>query len=684
MERPFLETMMKFRGVASVPYARRTRPGLIGLLCFALVSGSVFAQALASQPPAQPPVQPPTQPPTQPPAQPTSTPPALALPKAGPGDNTPPPGFIALFNGKDLSGWKGLVEDPPKRAAMAPAELASKQQLADGRAKEHWTAQDGVLVFDGKGENLCTSEDFTDFEMYVDWAITPGGDTGIYLRGSPQTNIWDNPEGSGGIYNNDKHARRALINADRTLGEWNTFRIIMTGERVTVYNNGLLVVDDTVLENYWERTKPIYASGAIELQNHGSPLAFKNIYVRKLNVPARPSGPVLKDGDRVAIIGDSITEQRIYSRYIENYLLMCAPQKSLRCFQFGWSGEKAQGIEARLVNDVLAWKPTVATLCYGMNDGGYRAYEPIIGDVFGETMGNVVKAMSAAGVRPVVGTPGSVGIVTFKSIPPAVYNDTLAHLRDVSRELALRTGSPFANVHDHMILAERKAKGVLGENYDVCGLDGVHPRANGHLVMAYAFLKGLGFDGAIGEVVIDLNAGATASGSHAVISAEKGTAVIESGRYPFCFAPAGDGPESPRSILPFIPFNDDLNRFTLRCTNLATPNAKVSWNERSKVFTKEQLERGVNLAAEFLDNPFSEAFAKVDAQIAAKQAFETTVIKEVVTHFRTARDMLANDIEGQASLDGVAAKLRARQATMQDEIAKLVVPVRHTIKVEPQ
>lgn len=165
---------MKFRAVGFVHGVKQARLDVCGLLCLALVSGSVFAQAPAAQPPVQPPTQPPASPPPQPVAQPAPPPPAIALPKAGPGDNTPPPGFVALFNGKDLGGWKGLVEDPPKRAAMAPAELASKQQLADGRAKEHWTAQDGVLLFDGKGENLCTSEDFTDFEMYVDWAITPG------------------------------------------------------------------------------------------------------------------------------------------------------------------------------------------------------------------------------------------------------------------------------------------------------------------------------------------------------------------------------------------------------------------------------------------------------------------------------------------------------------------------------
>jgi hypothetical protein len=151
--------------------------------------------------------------------------------------------------------------------------------------RAHWKVADGVLIFDGKGESLCTLDDYTDFELLVDWKIEKGGDSGLYLRGSPQVQIWDadaNPAGSGGLYNNQKVRSLPLEKADRPVGEWNTFRIFMIGERVTVYLNDRLVVDNTVLENYWERDKPIYPSGQVELQAHGNPLYFRNIFIREI------------------------------------------------------------------------------------------------------------------------------------------------------------------------------------------------------------------------------------------------------------------------------------------------------------------------------------------------------------------------------------------------------------------
>ena len=202
-----------------------------------------------------------------------------------PGMNDPPAGFRALFNGKDLQGWKGLVENPVARSKMTPAELAAAQAKADSIMRAHWSVAEGVLIFDGKGESLCTDEDFEDFELLVDWKIGRLGDSGIYLRGSPQVQIWDPaqwPEGSGGLYNNEKNPRKPLRCADRPIGEWNTFRIRMIGERVTVFLNEVLVVDSVVLENYWDRSIPIFPSGQIELQSHSSPLAFRNIYVREI------------------------------------------------------------------------------------------------------------------------------------------------------------------------------------------------------------------------------------------------------------------------------------------------------------------------------------------------------------------------------------------------------------------
>jgi hypothetical protein len=208
--------------------------------------------------------------------------------RAGPDDNKPPKGFTALFNGHDLAGWKGLVEIW-ERSVLSPDELARKQEAADKRFLPHWTVKNGVLHYDGKGNNLQTAKDYGDFELWVDWKIQKKGDSGIYLRGNPQVQIWDNPEGSGGLYNNKNHPSKPLKVADKPVGQWNTFRIIMRGDKVTVYLNGVLVVDDTPLENYWakikpsEKGKPLPARGPIELQHHGDRLWFKNIYIKELD-----------------------------------------------------------------------------------------------------------------------------------------------------------------------------------------------------------------------------------------------------------------------------------------------------------------------------------------------------------------------------------------------------------------
>ena len=199
-------------------------------------------------------------------------------------------GFVSMFNGENLEGWQGLVQNPIARAKMTPKQLAKEQALADARLPENWTVVNGEIRFTGTGyENLCSVKDYADFEMIVDWRITRNGDSGIYLRGTPQVQIWDTSRvdvgaqvGSGGLYNNQKNERIPLVVADNPIEDWNTFHIIMVGERVTVYLNGQLVCDNVTLENYWDRSIPIFPSGAIELQAHGTDLAFRNIYVREI------------------------------------------------------------------------------------------------------------------------------------------------------------------------------------------------------------------------------------------------------------------------------------------------------------------------------------------------------------------------------------------------------------------
>src|SRR5208282_2769711 len=125
----------------------------------------------------------------------------------------------------------------------------------------------------------------------------------------------------------------------------------------------------------------------------------------------RPAGLMLKQGDRLAICGDSITEQRMYSRLIEDYLTMCVPELHVTVRQYGWSGEKAPGFLARMTNDCLRFKPTIATTCYGMNDHEYRAYEDRIGQTYRANSETIVEAFKAHGVRVVQGSPGCVGKV---------------------------------------------------------------------------------------------------------------------------------------------------------------------------------------------------------------------------------------------------------------------------------
>lgn len=206
--------------------------------------------------------------------------------------NRPPEGFGALFNGRDLDGWKGFAGDTPARWALSGAELAAAQREADERMRAHWSVADGVLMFDGGGESLVSARKYGDFELICDWKIGPGGDSGIYLRGVPQVQIWDNPAGSGGLYNNQKNPSQPLVVADNPVGAWNRFVIRMIGERVTVHLNGHLVVDDAPLENYWDRSRRVYERGEIELQAHGAPLWFRNIFIREIEAEqAVPSDP---------------------------------------------------------------------------------------------------------------------------------------------------------------------------------------------------------------------------------------------------------------------------------------------------------------------------------------------------------------------------------------------------------
>jgi len=208
---------------------------------------------------------------------------------------TPPPGFVALFNGKDLSGWRGGdTFDHRKYLAMPADKRAEQDEKWTADMRSHWRAEGDELVNDGHGKYATTVKDYGDFELLIEYKTVPLADSGIYLRGVPQVQIWDhtNPKefknnadkGSGGLWNNSPGApgKDPTVVADKPFGEWNQFRILMVGSRVSVWLNGKSVVDHAVLENYYDRKMPIPVRGPIELQTHGGEIRWRNIFIREI------------------------------------------------------------------------------------------------------------------------------------------------------------------------------------------------------------------------------------------------------------------------------------------------------------------------------------------------------------------------------------------------------------------
>lgn len=207
----------------------------------------------------------------------------------------PPSGFTALFNGHDLGGWWGAdTEDPRGYNALPASEFARKHDASLADIRQHWSVREGELVNDGKGLFLTTDKNYGDFELLVDYKTVPLADSGIYLRGCPQVQIWDPTEqdkfalgadkGSGGLWNNSSGApgKDPLVKADKPFGEWNHFRIVMVGSRVWVWLNGKQTVNGAVMENYYNRKLPVPARGPIQLQTHGGEIDWRNVFIREI------------------------------------------------------------------------------------------------------------------------------------------------------------------------------------------------------------------------------------------------------------------------------------------------------------------------------------------------------------------------------------------------------------------
>lgn len=393
-----------------------------------------------------------------------------------------------------------------------------------------------------------------------------------------------------------------------------------------------------------------------------------------LKAPA-PKGLLLKKGDRLAIIGDSITEQKMYSRVMETYLTVCMPDLEVTARQYGWGGETAEGFVRRMTNDCLRFNPTIATTCYGMNDHKYRAFDPTNGAWYASNQLVIVQAFKGTGARMVLGSPGCVGSkVPWSKGTSEEMNLNLCELRNIDIRLAQQEGVGFADVFWPMFTAGYVAQQKHGKDYAIAGKDGVHPGWSGSFIMAYAFLKALGLDGDLGRFEFDLASGkVTASGGHEVLQTRNGAASIVSKRYPFCATGEVKDDNSIRSAMSLVPFNKELNRLTLVAKNGKAAKYRVVWGAAVKSYTAAELEAGINLADDFPKNPFSEAFAKVDKAVTAKQEYETRQIKT-----------LFHGPEGKVDMETVVKLTERAREPLAAAVREAFVPVKYALEVLPE
>lgn len=391
-----------------------------------------------------------------------------------------------------------------------------------------------------------------------------------------------------------------------------------------------------------------------------------------------PAGCVLKKGERLAICGDSITEQKRYSVLLETYLTACLPELDITCRQYGWSGEQAAGFLKRIKNDVLRFQPTLATTCYGMNDFSYVPYDETIAATYRRNQTESARLFKASGCRVILGSSGIID-----SVPPWVKNAkgsqqdlnlALSKFRNITLEVATAEHTGFADVYRPMLLADLTAKQKFGPEFKVAGKDGVHPGWAGQVIMAYAFLKAMGIDGDLGTITWDAASNkAAAVNGHEVLSCADGHLALRSTKLPFSPGP-GDvsKDDSMRAGLALVPFDDELNRLLLKITSPKAKAYTVKWGELAKRYTAAELVAGVSLAKDFDTHPLVPAFTAIFDAVAAKEAYETRQIKTLI-----------HGPEGAADNEATFALTEKARAPLAAAIRAARQPVTHEIVITP-
>jgi lysophospholipase L1-like esterase len=401
--------------------------------------------------------------------------------------------------------------------------------------------------------------------------------------------------------------------------------------------------------------------------------------------PVPPGVPFqLEQGDRLLLIGDSITEARRYARILETYLTVCKPELHVEVRNIGKGGETAAGFLNRIDQECLVYAPTVATVCFGMNDAGYVNNNREAANKYRAASTAIVRRLKSAGARVMLASPGCIG-----KLPPWQFvadlggtldglNTSLLYMRDEAAAIATEEQLPFVDHFWNLYLARLTALEQYGPDYALCGVyDGVHASWAGQVVMAYGFLQAFGFDGSLGNLSIDLaEKRASADQEHRFDGEKEGLYSFTSSRYPLCAEGLPEKDWSIRSGMTLVPFNESLNRLRLRVTGMTANRYRVAWmtqpymHEEWHIYTKEALAKGINLAEDFHRNPFSGPYNRIDDYLFQKQTVE---VDETWHRW---------EMEGKSQAEGFALCENRRESLLQ-AVQQAFVPVTHFIQVEP-
>jgi lysophospholipase L1-like esterase len=389
----------------------------------------------------------------------------------------------------------------------------------------------------------------------------------------------------------------------------------------------------------------------------------------------------LQRGDRLMLIGDSITEANRHSRMLETYLAVCLPKLEIEVRNIGKGGETAEGFLKRIEAECLNYQPTAATICYGMNDAGYLDNNRTGADAFRAASEKIVAILKEAGVRNVLASPGCIGrlpawefVRELKGTLDGI-NTSLLYMRNEAATIATSGRLPFVDHFWNLYRARLTAAEKYGSEYAVCGADdGVHPSWAGHTVMAFGLFSALGFDGDLGNFTIDLeNKTAATTGEHDFKAEADNAYAFVSKRYPFCAEGQLDKDWFIRSGMTLVPFNQRFNRMTLKVTGSTAARYCVAWTNAQNmldewhIYTSAELEAGINLADDFQRTPFSNNFQRIDDLVFQKQNVESAI---------TWRETNAQWTE--ASLGAY----EAERVRLLNQIKRAFVPVAHNIRIE--